>query len=197
LKAAKNLPAAQSIRLLRAALEDVPAGDTARVPLLKAASQAGDYHLAIAAMQPYLSGANLENTMDGTEQNAEPDEDAAIPGSQAGDNGRIFAKLPVKDRAEICRYLGMAFEKTKSLNQALAYLQRAYRLEPDAGLKAQINRQAQQIRSVLRRQAANHARQPEIHSELEQQHIVHQRLPERTLSIRPTPQGQVQKGAGQ
>lgn len=196
-KAAKSLPASQSIRLLRAALEDVPAGDAARVPLLKAASEAGDYHLAIAAMQPYLSGASLESPADATEQNAESDEEAATPETQAGDNGRILAKLPVKDRAEICRYLGTAFEKTKSLNQALAYLQRAYRLEPDAGLKAQINRQAQQIRLVLRRQAANRARQPEIHSELEQQHIVRQRLPERTLPIPPAPQGQVQKGAGQ
>ena len=197
LKAAKNVPATQSIRLLRAALEDVPAGDAARAPLLKAASQAGDYHVAIAAMQPYLSGASLENAMGGTEQNAESDEDSAIPESQAGDNARILAKLPVKDRAEICRYLGTAFEKTKSLNQALAYLQRAYRLEPDAGLKGQINRQAQQIRFVLRRQAANRARQPEIHSELEQQHIVRPRLPERTLSIPSAPQGQGQKGAGQ
>lgn len=195
-KAAKNLPATQSIRLLRAALEDVPAGEAARVPLLKAASAAGDYHLAIAAMQPYLSGANLENVTDGTEQNAESDEDLAIPESQ-GDSSRILAKLPAKDRAEICRYLGTAFEKTKSLNQALAYLQRAYRLEPDTGLKAQINRQAQQIRSALRRQAANRARQPEIHSELEQQHIVRPRLPERTMPIQPSPQGQVQKGAGQ
>jgi len=83
------------------------------------------------------------------------------------------------------------------LNQALAYLQKAYRLEPDAGLRVQVNRQAQQIRFMLRRQAANRARQPEIHSELEQQHSVRPRLPERTGSMPRLPQGQIQKGAGQ
>jgi hypothetical protein len=54
LKAAESLPAAARIGLLRAALEDNPAGEAARVPLLKAATETGDYYLAIATMKPYL-----------------------------------------------------------------------------------------------------------------------------------------------
>ena len=69
------------------------------------------------------------NTDGGTEDEAET-EDRPSPGD---DISRLFARLPLKERAEISRQLGSAFQNTKSLNQALPYLQRAYRLETDAG----------------------------------------------------------------
>ncbi|HEU4416220.1 MAG TPA: hypothetical protein VFT65_15645, partial [Candidatus Angelobacter sp.] len=192
-KAARTLPAKERVRLLRAALEDNPSGEAARVPLLKAASEAGDYHLSIAAMKPYLSAGNLENALNanlGTEDETQA-EDQPSPGD---DTSRLFARLPLKERAEISRELGTAFQNIKSLTQALPYLQRAYRLETDAGLKAQINKQVQQIRFTQRRQAANRARQPEIHSDLEQQHVVRPRLPEQAASSAPRTVAQLPKG---
>src|SRR5262249_16148532 len=170
--------------------------DAARVPLLKAASEAGDYHLAVAAMRPYLIAANLEIAAD-SEQGPQDDVEVISQESPAEDTGRVFTKLPAKDREEISRLLGIALERKKSPAQALAYLRRAYRLEADPATKAQINGQVQQIRFAQRRQEANRARRPQIHSELAQQNVVRPRLPERPVASPPAPSGRVQKGVDQ
>ena len=196
LKAAKSMPAAERMRLLRAALEDNPGGEAARVPLLKAAIEQGDYHLAIAALKPYLSADNLPSATHTGDDYISEENSIPSPEWQEG-YGRIFLKLSTRERAEITRDLGMALEKTGSLDQALSYTQRAYRLEADPKLKAQLNSKIQQIRSLQRRRATNESRRPEIHAELEQQHLVRPRLPEQTVPNLPRPQGQGQKGGGQ
>jgi tetratricopeptide (TPR) repeat protein len=195
LKAAKSAAVAERVHLLRAALEDAPGGEAARVPLLKAAMETGDYHLAIASLQPFLAGISWQNSSD-----AVPDSDDgenATPEWQAENNNRVFAKLSAKEKAEIARDLGTAFEKTGAPEQALPYLQQAYRLETDSKMKAQMNREVQQIRSLQRRRATNQGRRPEIHSELEQEHLVRPRLPEQPVPNRPRPQDQGQKGGVQ
>src|SRR5205085_6611745 len=63
LKAAESQAPGARIALLRAVLEDNPNGDAARVPLLKAAIAAGDYHLAIAAMKPNLQNSAVETAL--------------------------------------------------------------------------------------------------------------------------------------
>ncbi len=188
--AAKNTPATEQVRLLRAALEDTPYGDTARVPLLKAASEAGDFYLALTAMQPYISGNSYRGGM-GLADEAE-DADSTAPELQPEDDNNprpTLPKLLAKDRAEINREIGMALVKTKAPDQGLPYLQQAYWLETDPTLKAQLNREVQRIRFTQRRQAANQKRQPEVHSELEQPRTVRPKLPEQVASA--------QKGAAQ
>jgi hypothetical protein len=121
------------------------------------------------------------------------------PGTQdwrVEDTVRAFAKLSAKERAEISRDLGTAFERTNALAQALPYLQKAYRLEPDPAVKSQINKEVQQVRLVQRRRELNRTRQPEVHSELEQEHVVRPRLPEPALSAPPRQQNPLRKGAG-
>jgi len=194
MKAARSLPPKEQVRLLRAALEDKPYGDSARVPLLKAASEAGDYRLALAVMRLYLP-PGWRDEMDAA--SPEEDHDPTASDEQAPSNQRNFAGLPVKERAEINRDLGTALVMTGSPSDAVFYLRQAYRLETDPKIKAQLDRQVQQIRFTQRRQAANRLRQPEFHAELEQQHIVRPRLPELPVSSPPRPQGQNQKGAGQ
>jgi lipopolysaccharide biosynthesis regulator YciM len=188
--AATNTPATEQVRLLRAALEDTPYGDTARVPLLKAASEAGDFYLALTAMHPYMSGNSYRGGM-GLAVEAD-DADNTVPEPQPEDENNSMPTLPrlsAKDRAEINREIGMALIKTKAPDQALPYLQQAYRLETDSTLKAQLNRELQRIRFTERRQAANQNRQPEVHSELEQPRMVRPKLPEQMASA--------QKGAAQ
>ena len=178
-----HAPADEQVRLLRAALEDTPYGDAARVPLLKAASEAGDYYLAIVAMQPYISGNSYRSRMDLAGDGDDADGTAPEPQPEDEDSRRpTLPKLLTKDRAEINREIGMAFIKTKAPDQGLPYLQQAYRLETDSAFKAQLNREVQRIRFTQRRQAANQKRQPEIHSELEQPRIVRPRLPEQMAS---------------
>jgi len=197
LKAAESVPVEARIGLLRAALEDRPGGEAARVPLLKAAIEAGDYYLAIAAMKRYLGSIDLEAARDtGLSPDDEAEQDPGTQDSRVEDAVRAFAKLSAKERAEISRDLGIAFEKTNALAQALPYLQKAYRLEADPAVKAQINKEVQQIRLLQRRRESNRARQPEVHSELEQQHVVRPRLPEPALSAQPRQQNPLRKGAG-
>jgi tetratricopeptide (TPR) repeat protein len=194
LKAAENAPAVARIALLRAALEDNPAGQAARIPLLKAATETGDYYLAVVVMKADLLNG-LEPT---TESEPVPDaeDESSPPDGQADGSTPVLATLPVKERAEISRDMGMAFARTGSLAQALPYLQKAYRWETDTAIKAQINKDVQQIRLLQRRRAANRARRPDVHSELEQEHTVRPRLPEPALSGQPGPQNPVRKGAG-
>jgi tetratricopeptide (TPR) repeat protein len=197
LKAAEGQPAAARIGLLRAALEDRPGGEAARVPLLKAAIEVGDYYLAIAVMKPYLGSIDLEAARDtGVNTDEEAEQDPGTQDSRVEDTVRAFAKLSAKERAEISRDLGTAFERTNALTQALPYLQKAYRLEPDPAVKSQINKEVQQVRLVQRRRELNRARQPEVHSELEQKHVVRPRLPEPALSAPPRQQNPLRKGAG-
>jgi tetratricopeptide (TPR) repeat protein len=197
LKAAESLAPAARVALLRAALEDNPYGDAARVPLLKAAMATGDYHLAIVAMKPNLQNSAVDTALNAA-SDTDDEDDLANQESQADDTVRSVAKLTVKERAEIARDLGLAFEKINSLNQALPYLQRAYRLETDAAIKTQINKEVQQIRATQRRRAANLARQPVIHAELEQEHVVRPRLVDAAVSSPPRPRVPVTtKGASQ
>jgi tetratricopeptide (TPR) repeat protein/Tfp pilus assembly protein PilF len=194
LKAAESEPAAARIVLLCAALEDNPAGEAARVPLLKAASETGDYNLAIATMKPYLTGGKLDSAVE-TQGSDESDEAGTQDGRMENPAG-AFARLSAKEYAEISRDLGIAFKRTGSLAQAVPYLQRAYRLDTDAAVKAQINKDVQQIRLLQRRRAANRARQPDVHSALEQEHVVRPRLPEPVLFRLLRPQSPARKGAG-
>lgn len=197
LKAAESAPAAARVSLLRAALEDNPGSESVRVPLLKAATETGDYYLAIAAMNPYLAGGDFESSADTQQQSPDDESQAEAQDWRIEGTFRGFSKLSLKERAEISRDLGMAFERTNALAQALLYLQKAYRLEADAAIKVQINKEAQQIRLVQRRRAANRARQPNVHSDLEQEHTVRPRMPEPALSSPPMQQqSPLRKGAG-
>lgn len=196
LKAAENLPANARIVLLRAALEDNPGGDAARVPLLKAAGASGDYELAIAVMKPFLQNSMLDTAYSGRHANYEEDE---VLNEETGEDGslRSFMKLPAKEWAEINRSLGQAFAKTGSLDQGLLYLRRAYSLETDAVIKSQINKEVQQIRAAQRRRATNLARQPIVRTELEQEHGVRPRVPEPASPGPPSRTAEpVRKGAG-
>jgi Tfp pilus assembly protein PilF len=194
LKAAKSALTTEQVRLLRAALEDNPGGDAARVTLLKAASEAGDYHLALADMHPFMTAGGWQNSIDVARHYG--NDESFSPEWQEEDSLRLFANLSAKEKAEIGRELGTAYEKIGSPIEALPYLQHAYHLEPDAKLKSQLNREIQQIRAALRRSVTNQTRQPEIHSALEQQNLVRPRLSEQAVPIGPRPKDQGQKGGG-
>jgi len=190
LKAAETLPAAGKVSLLRNALEDYPNGDAARVPLLKAAFQTGDYPLVIAVVKPQMQTNAFESAY--SRSHAE-DEDELFEDQESQQNAQQgFGKLPAKEWAEISRDVGTAFHKTGQLDQALVYLRRAYRLEKDAATKTQINKEVQQVRATQRTAATNLARQPLAHTALEQEHIVRPRtgaapVPARTAA--PAPKG--------
>jgi hypothetical protein len=148
-------------------------------------------------MKPYLGSIALETSSDtGLNPDEEAEQEPGVQDSRADETVRTLAKLSAKERTEISRDLGVAFERINALAQALPYLQKAYRLETDPAVKAQINKEVRQIRLVQRRREANRARQREVHSELEQERVVRPRLPEPALSAPPRQQNPLRKGAG-
>ena len=191
LKAAEGQQGAASVALLRSALEDRPSGDAARIPLLKAATAAGDYYLALAAVKPMLDTSGLGSRINDT---GTTDEEELDLNSSTEDSVRGLVKLPVKERAEINRDIGLALEKTGSIEQSLGYWRNAYKLETDTEQKTQVNKEVQLIRTVLRRRESNLARRPIIHTELEQNRTVRPRLPERALAS-PPPRAAVRPSA--
>ncbi len=193
LKAAEGLQGAASVSLLRAALEDHPSGDAARMPLLKAATVAGDSYLALAVMKPYLDSGGFAGSF--SEANTVGEEELLDLDQTPDDTVRALVKLPAKERAEIYRDVATAFEKTGSLEEAMGYWRSAYKLETDPAQKTQINKQVQQIRTVLSRRAANEARRPIVHSDLDQNRTVRPRLPDRA-QLAPPPRPAVTTGKG-
>jgi len=177
-------------------LEDDPKADIARVPLMKAAIETGDYHLAIAVMQPELRNEGFNAALR-RRQSREEDDDLLAPEPVREANMPVSMKLAGREGAVVSRDLGLAFEKTNSPEQALIYLRRAYWLETDAATKTQINKEVQRIRAGQRRLAANLARQPLVHSELEQNHVVRPRMPGAGVSSPPRPRPAARKGASQ
>jgi hypothetical protein len=197
IKSAEGQPAATRVMLLRSALEDRPTGDAARLPLMKAAFDAGAYRLVIAAMKPYL-GNSMLNTAFSRRRTEDEDQDLALQeqDTTADETMRGLTVLSSQARAEVLRDLGQAFDKTGSPDQALAYLRLAYRLETDPATKTQINREIQRIRAMQRRRTTNLARQPVVQKDLEQEHIVHPRVVEPTAA-KPAGPADADKGGVQ
>jgi hypothetical protein len=142
-----------------------------------------------------MFGGQMADEVD-VQQGADEEESTGAPDWRAERTVSSFARLSATERAEICRDLGFAFERTNSLGQALSYLEKAYRLETDPARKTAINKEVQQIRLVQRRRAANRTRQPDVHSALEQERTVRPRLPEPALTVPPKPPSTPRKGAG-
>jgi hypothetical protein len=145
-------------------------------------------------MKPYLGSIDLESTRDtGPSTDDEQEQEPGAQDARAEDTVRAFAKLPAKERAEISRDLGTAFERTNALAQALPYLQKAYRLETDPAVKSQINKEVQQIRLVSAG-AVNRPRSPVIQNL--NGGMFASAKPEPALAAPPRQQNPLPKGAG-
>ena len=189
-QASQSLEPAQQARLLRLALADYPQEESVRPTLLKIAMQIGDYHLAIAGMEPLLKRDWLDRNRyyrySGSQDSDEDDDESDTSEDNSYDpQGNTLAdeqgtvsrdKLPANQKAEIARQIGIAFEKLDELPEAIRYLKEASRLEPSVAARKQIDQQARQLREVLDQRKENSSRQPQIHDELEQLNVVRPRL---------------------
>jgi hypothetical protein len=85
-------------------------------------------------------------------------------------------KLPVAQQAQVAWTLSEVLVRLDRLNEALPYLQMAHRLEKAPTRREQIGKTMADVRSRLRRQQLNAARQPILHEALEQDRLVRPRL---------------------
>jgi tetratricopeptide (TPR) repeat protein len=187
LSAAARLDNASQKALLRAALEEYPYADGARVLLLRAAMQAGDYHLAVATMKPFLRSRWLDlNSSPGRLYETAVDEDSEDeedPESGDEDNSQAEAEftqdirsMTPREKAEIFEQVGLAFQKLGAFDEALSSLGQALGLHPIPEVARRVKAEVREVRKVLEERRSDRERQPDIHDALEQESVVRPRL---------------------
>jgi len=165
----------ERIDLLRAAIEDDPSADAARIQLFHAATAARQYQLAYSVADPILQSLQLGTASSPEAQTSgEPPDASSIP---------EYAALSHAERLRIASELASVMENLDRLDDAVRYLQAAQDLERDSVRRAEIRRHLAWVRAEISRRATNASRQPQIHNQLEQDRIVRPRL----LAATPAP----------
>jgi tetratricopeptide (TPR) repeat protein len=179
LKAAQNTPDPRAkIQIFTKALADTPAREDARIPLFQAAVVAHEDEFALASIEQMLRDQRIRqvvpNVVGSEEEIISDDRSDADQDTEV----RIYAasKLSPAQQAQIAREVGLAFERLKRLGEALAYMQVALNLEKTPPRKKEIVTEIADVKTKLRRQQLNAARQPILHADLEQDRLVRPRV---------------------
>jgi len=181
LKAAENA-ADERARLqpLSKALAETPARGDARIPLFKAAESIHSDKIALLAIEPFLRELLLPRA-----SRVETDEEEIVSsgdtGTDAGDEetpaqAYAAAKLSRAEQAQISLAVANAMVRLQRWSEALPYLQLAQKLEKAPARRKEITGKLAEVRTVLRRERLDLARQPILHQELEQDRVVRPRL---------------------
>ena len=186
LRAAQNTADARAkVQILTKALEDTPAREDARIPLFQAAVSAHEDEFALASIEQMLRDQRIRQVVPNVANNEEEiisddrsdaDQTAEVPVYTA-------AKLPPTQQSKIARAVGLAFARLNRLGEALAYIQVALNLEKTQSRKKEIAMVLADIKAQLRRQQLNAARQPILHTDLEQDRLVRPRLVARAAPV--------------
>lgn len=198
LQAAEHLQGTERTTLLRAALQDSIENNDARIPLFQAAMQQRDYYLALATMRPFLGNSWLrinsapawewepyayDSETDDDDQDADDDEtlvqdEDSTPGTPSSElrarDG--LSSLAATDKPAILEQAGIAFEKLGALEDALASFGEALAAHPAPAVYKRIEAEKSSVLHILQQRSADRLRQPDIHENLEQDHVVHPRL---------------------
>jgi hypothetical protein len=187
LKAAQNASNAHAkLQILGNALADTAARDDARIPLFNAAAGQHLDEFALAAIETLLRDQLLLRPIR-TTGNEEEEILSAEETSTEADEGKSSTpeftrtKLSPSQQAQISRTVGEVMDRLNRLNQALPYLQLAQKLETILARQKQIGVEISSVKTRLRRQQLNAARQPILHAELEQDRRVRPRLIARSM----------------
>lgn len=191
LNAAAHSDTASRITLLRAALEDYPSADNARLPLLQAAMKSGDFHLAIATMKPFLRNhwLDLNSSTDFWYQpdydDSEGDDDAT-----AADDGTVsddaiaadaeftpWLSLKNSDKAEICELVGRAFQRLSALDDAISFFKQAVSFHPSSTVDKRLKAEVREVRKMLAEQREDRQRQPAFGQDVNQAQVVRPKIP--------------------
>src|SRR4029077_11252419 len=97
-------------------------------------------------------------------------------GAEAGMHEPTTTKLSRAQQAEVTGMIGDEMTRLGRTAEALSYYQSARRLETSAKIRKALSRKIAGVKSVLRIQHQNAARQPLLREALEQDRIVRPRL---------------------
>jgi hypothetical protein len=174
LKAAAGSPEAR-LQLLRAALEDFPDRDAARLPMFRAAMAAKQDRLAITAL-----GSRLSVLPGGSAYGGDEEMEARQAEYDVAANDYRMMKFTREERTAVAAEVATAYEHLDLLPDALRSLQVALRIETSADKKPGLERRIADLRARIRRREQNEARRPVIHPALEQDRVVRPMLLART-----------------
>jgi len=174
--AAKNVADAQArTQLLSHCIIDFPRREDARLPLFKAATAVKSDEYALGVVEPLFNTQFLRNDTPGISKqdeeiiNADEEDEGGISGSPT-------ARRTRSQQAEAARMIADSMSRLDRFADALSYYQTARHLETSADVRKVLLRKIAGLKSVLRMQQQNAARQPLLHEALEQDRVVRPRL---------------------
>jgi Flp pilus assembly protein TadD len=178
--AEKATDARVRVKLLSKALADTPARNDARIPVFKSAESIHSDELALLSIEPLLRDLLLqhasreESNEEGMVSSGDTDADAGD--EQAPVQAYAGSKLSPAEQAQISLAVANVLVRLNRRSEALPYLQRSQKLEKVPSRRKEIAGKLAEVRTVLRRERLNLARQPIFHQELEQDRVVCPRL---------------------
>jgi thioredoxin-like negative regulator of GroEL len=181
LKAAENATDARAkLQPLSKVLADTLARADSRIPFFKAAESIHSDEFALLAIEPLLREQLLQRASrdesDEEEIVSSGDTDTDAGDEEAPAQAYSAAKLSPAEQVQISWSVANAMIRLHRWNEALPYLQLAQKLEKASARRKEITGKLTQVRTVLRRERLNLARQPIFHQELEQDRVVRPRL---------------------
>ncbi len=178
IKAAESVSDPQlKMQLLNHCIIDFPRRDEARFPLFQAAVAARKDEMALAIVQPVFqqfSGGYVAPSEE--DQIISSDGSSDEDGEQGASPTSVASKLTRLQQIEVAQTLGEILLRLKRPSEALPYFRTARRMEAAAANRRLLDRRISDLRTLLRVQQQNAARQPVLHEALEQDRIVRPRL---------------------
>jgi hypothetical protein len=179
-----RLAAAQNARdvrdkmaILAKALADSPAREDARVPFFRAAISIPADELGLSSIVQLLQRKLLGRVVPGNYKEAETiSADEETDAGQGEVQSAANLALPVSQQSQLAREIALAMIRLERLDEATTYLKIAQKLEKSAAERTRTTTQLLEVRTRLRRQRTNAARQPILHAALEQDRLVRPRL---------------------
>jgi hypothetical protein len=182
LAAAQNAPNARvKMEVLAKALADSPSREDARVPFFRAAISIPADELALSSIEQLLQKRLLGRVAPGNSRDEEiigTDEDTDADQAEVQSPSNLA--LPPSQQSQLAHEVALAMIRLDRLDEAAFYLKIAQKLEKLPAERRRVTSQLLEVKTRLRRQRTNAARQPILHAEMEQDRLVRPRLVART-----------------
>ena len=180
-RAAENMADPQvKLQLLSHCVIDFPRRQSARVPLFDAATSAKSDTYGLAIIEPLFQTQYFRS---GVSQSPNEEEQIVSSGEDEDESGNVSNALYSGDeqlspaqRARLSKLIADTMARVGRFPDALPYYQTARNLETSAENRKQLNRRIADMKSVLKIQRENAARQPLLHEALEQDRVVRPKL---------------------
>jgi len=161
---------------------DFPHRDEARIPLFQAAAAAHSDEYALGVLEPLFQTGFLQAY---TNEDASAEEEQIISaGEEEEENAEEEPntpsapafKLTRTEQSQVAQMIADAMVRLNRLSEAAQYYEAARNLETATAVRRTLLHKLTDVRTALRIQRRNAARQPLLHEPLEQDRVVRPRL---------------------